>query len=694
MDLIPLTLSEMFLIFDTETTGLPKRDNAPVSEVDNWPRVVQIAWQMHDESGGLTAHHNVLIRPDGFEIPYSAEKVHGISTEKAKTEGVPLEEALSIFNKSLKQCRVLIGHNIRFDMNALGAEFIRSGVATSFLDIQQVCTMHSSTDYLKLSGGRGGKFKAPKLIELYEFLFDERFSEAHNAAADVEATARCFFELLRLKVISPESIALSHENYETFIHKNQGKVKAIGLSHTSNRESPSREETSPLTGDQGNAEMAPDHKPEEIQSTGEEKGFCHLHVHTQYSILDGAASIPSLLKKAIDDGMRAVAITDHGNMFGVKEFHNEATKRGIKPIIGCEAYIARRSRHTKEDKNLDAVDHIVLLAKNHVGYKNLTTMVSLGWTEGFYYKPRIDRELLEKYKEGMICLSACLGGEIPQAIMHKSVEDAEKVLIEYKRIFGADFYLEMKRHRTDDPGINKLVFDDQVFVNRTLLELGKKHGIKCVASNDVHFVDMDDAEAHDHLICLNTGRDLDDPKRMRYTRQEWFKTQAEMRDVFSDHPQVLMNTLEVAAKVEQYELNSNPVMPFYPLPEDFKNEDEYLKHLTYEGAKLRYESITDEIRERIDFELGTIQRMGFPGYFLIVQDFIAAARKMGVSVGPGRGSAAGSAVAYCLKITDIDPIRYDLLFERFLNPDRISMPDIDIDFDEDGREEVLQMGGG
>ncbi|MCP4312922.1 MAG: DNA polymerase III subunit alpha [Bacteroidetes bacterium] len=682
----------MFLIFDTETTGLPKRDNAPVSEVDNWPRVVQIAWQLHDETGELKGNHNVLIRPDGFEIPYSAEKVHGISTTKAKTEGIPLEEALSIFNKSLEQTRVLVGHNIRFDMNALGAEFIRSGIETSFLELKQVCTMRSTTDHLKLLGGRGGKFKPPKLMELYEFLFKEQFSEAHNAAADVEATTRCFLELLRLKVITPESMNLAPEQYSAFIAKNPGRVKQFGLSHVSNREEPAS-----IPQEEPEKGTASESVPEPIDATAgaealteEDVEFCHLHVHTQYSILDGAASIPNLLKKAIDDGMRAVAITDHGNMFGVKEFHNEATKRGIKPILGCEAYIARRSRLSREDKNLDAFDHVVLLAKNKEGYKNLTTMVSLSWTEGFYYKPRIDREILEKYSDGVICLSACLGGEIPQAIMHRSVDDAEKVIFEYKRIFGEDFYLEMQRHQSNDPDMNKMVFNDQVFVNRTLFQLGQKHGVKCVASNDVHFVDMDDAEAHDHLICLNTGRDLDDPKRMRYTRQEWFKTQAEMREVFSDHPEILKNTMEVAEKVETFELNSDPIMPFYPLPEGFDNEDAYLNHLTYEGAKLRYETITDDIRERIDFELGTIQRMGFPGYFLIVQDFISAAREMGVSVGPGRGSAAGSAVAYCLKITDIDPIRYDLLFERFLNPDRISMPDIDIDFDEDGREEVLK----
>jgi DNA polymerase-3 subunit alpha len=668
----------MYLIFDTETTGLPKRDNAPVSEVDNWPRVVQIAWQLHDGTGDLVEHHNLLIRPEGYEIPYSAEKIHGISTEKASKYGIALADALEQFNGAVIKSTFLIGHNIRFDINALGAELIRSELVTDFLDKKQVCTMQASTDFLKLPGGRGGKFKPPKLMELYESLFEKQFMEAHNAAADVEATARCFFELLRRKIITPESLGLNPEEYGAFIARNQGKIGLYGLNHSSNWEEEADNETEAV-------DFYTDTSSDDLV----EAGFCHLHVHTQYSILDGAASIPELLKKAIDDGMRAVAITDHGNMFGVKEFHIEATRRGIKPILGCEAYIANRSRHSKKDKNRDGFDHIVLLAKNYKGYLNLTTMISLGWTEGFYYKPRIDRELLEKYHEGIICLSACLGGEIPQAIMHRPVEEAEKVAVEYKKIFGNDFYLELMRHRTDDPGMNKLVFDDQVFVNRTLLEIGRKHGIKCVASNDVHFVNTEDAEAHDHLICLNTGKDLDDPTRMRYTRQEWFKTQAEMKDVFSDLSEVLNNTIEVAEKVERYELNSNPVMPYFPLPEGFANEDEYLRHLTYEGASRRYKEINDEIRERIDFELGTIQRMGFPGYFLIVQDFIAAARKMGVAVGPGRGSAAGSSVAYCLGITDIDPIRYDLLFERFLNPDRISMPDIDIDFDEDGRDDVL-----
>jgi len=675
MGLFLLTLPSMFLVFDTETTGLPVRENAPVNEVDNWPRVVQIAWQLHDGTGALTGHHNVLVKPEGFEIPYSAEKVHGISTGKALAEGIPLQDALKLFNRSLETADYLIGHNIRFDINALGAEFIRSGLETRFLETKQVCTMQSTRDHMKLPGGRGGRFKPPKLMELYEYLFEEQFSEAHNAAADVEATARCFFELLRRKIIPPGSLGISPEQYSKFIAAHPGVIAPYGLAHTSARE----EEQRPPRGEP---------VPVPRKSTAnEDLEFCHLHVHTQYSILDGAASIPGLLKKAIDDEMRAVAITDHGNMFGVKEFHDEARKRGIKPILGCEAYLARRSRHSKEDKNLDGTDHIVLLAKNLEGYRNLVAMISRGWTEGFYYRPRIDKELLEQYSKGIICLSACLGGEIPRVIMNGTVEEAEKAALEYRRIFGDDFYLELQRH---EPDMNRLVFDDQVFVNRTLVNIGKKHGIKCVATNDVHFVDREDAEAHDHLICLSTGKDLDDPKRMRYTRQEWFKTRAEIAETFTDLPEILHNTMEVAGKVESYELDSNPVMPYFPMPDTFDDEDLYLKHLTYEGAGRRYGTVTEEVRERIDFELETIRRMGFPGYFLIVQDFIAAAREMGVSVGPGRGSAAGSAVAYCLGITDIDPIKYDLLFERFLNPDRISMPDIDIDFDEDGRDEVLK----
>src|SRR6056297_308559 len=417
--------------------------------------------------------------------------------------------------------------------------------------------------------------------------------------------------------------------------------------------------------------------------------FTHLHVHTQYSILDGASEIAQLIKKAKNDGMPAVCITDHGNMFGVKHFFNEAKKQDIKPIIGCETYVAEGSRKEKKGKEDRSGYHLILLAKNLTGYKNLTKLVSLAWTEGFYYTPRIDWELLKKYNEGIIASSACLGGEIPQAIMNKGEKAGEEIALQFKEIFGDDFYLELQRHPSGDPKKDKDVYENQIIVNAVLLEFAEKHHIKVIATNDVHFINAEDAEAHDRLICLNTGKEVDDPERMSYTKQEFFKTTREMSELFGDIPEAIENTNEVVGKVGEYELDREPLMPDFPLPEGFEDENEYLRHVTYEGARERYGEITDEVSERLDFELSVIKGMGFPGYFLIVQDFINAARELGVSVGPGRGSAAGSAVAYCIKITDVDPIRYNLLFERFLNPDRISMPDIDIDFDEDGRDKVL-----
>jgi DNA polymerase-3 subunit alpha len=456
--------------------------------------------------------------------------------------------------------------------------------------------------------------------------------------------------------------------------------------------------------------------------------FTHLHVHSQYSILDGAASIKGLVAKAKSDGMTALAITDHGAMFGVKEFYDVCRREGIKPILGCETYVATRTIHDKNDKVDRSGDHLILLAKNLKGYRNLVKLISKASTDGFYYKPRIDKAILEKYSEGLIVSSACLGGEVPQMIMNSSIADAEEAICWYKRVFGDDYYLELQRHESADPARNEDVYKNQVRVNKVILELAEKHQIKVIATNDVHFINAEDADAHDLLICLNTGKDFDDPNRMRYTKQEWFKTTAEMNRLFSDVPQALANTKEVVEKVENYELNSSPIMPPFPIPEEFgteaeylkkyseeelkeefpdgsferlggyekvlrvKLESDYLKHLAYEGAKvpLRYgDPIPPEIIERLEFELETIKTMGFPGYFLITQDFINAARQMGVLVGPGRGSAAGSAVSYCVGITNIDPIKHDLLFERFLNPDRISMPDVDIDFDDDGRQLVL-----
>ncbi len=455
--------------------------------------------------------------------------------------------------------------------------------------------------------------------------------------------------------------------------------------------------------------------------------FTHLHVHSQYSILDGAASVKGLVAKAKADGMTALALTDHGNMFGAKEFYDVCKKEGIKPIIGCETYVAEQSRHSKKDAKVDRSGyHLILLAKNHTGYRNLLKLVSLAYTEGFYYKPRIDKEILEKYSEGLIVSSACLGGEVPQHIMANSIQEAEETIKWFKSVFGEDYYLELQRHPSELPEMRRSVYENQVLVNAQILELAKKHQVKVICTNDSHFINQEDADAHDLLICLNTGKDLDDPTRMRYTKQEWFKTTAEMNALFADVPEALSNTQEITDKIEAFNLSSAPIMPVFPIPEDFGKEEDYLKkytkealleefgqeaferlggyekvlrvkfeadylgHLTWLGASKHYgEPYTDEARERIEFELNTIKTMGFPGYFLIVQDFINEARKMGVLVGPGRGSAAGSVVSYCVGITNIDPMRYDLLFERFLNPDRISMPDVDIDFDDDGRQKVL-----
>ena len=516
--------------------------------------------------------------------------------------------------------------------------------------------------------------------------------------------------------------------------------------------------------------------------------FIHLHVHTQYSLLDGQASIDALIDKAHKDGMRAIAVTDHGVMFGIKEFFNKVNKRNskpqgvikesekalkpllaksdptaeelqqieelqakiaeakaaiFKPIIGCECYCARHGRLSKLASQDDRSGwHLIVLAKNKNGYKNLIKLVSLSWTEGFYGRPRIDKELLEKYHDDLIVCSACLGGEIPQLIMKGQIEKAEESICWFKQLFGADYYLEMQRHETHDPNADCSIYPHQVEVNKVLVELARKHDIKLIATNDVHFVNADDAEAHDRLICLSTGKDLDDPNRMRYSKQEWMKTTAEMNSIFSDVPEALRNTLEIADKVEFYSIDSGPIMPTFAIPEEFGTEEEYRKRLsekelfdeftrdengnvvlseedaqskikklggydklyrikleadylaklTYDGAKPLYgDPLSEEVKERLNFELHIMKTMGFPGYFLIVQDFIRAAREeLGVSVGPGRGSAAGSAVAYCLGITQIDPIKYDLLFERFLNPDRISLPDIDTDFDDDGRGEVLR----
>lgn len=419
--------------------------------------------------------------------------------------------------------------------------------------------------------------------------------------------------------------------------------------------------------------------------------FAHLHVHTYYSILDGAANIKGHFKKAQEDKQPALAITDHGNMFGVKEFLKVAKDfPDIKPIVGCEVYLNRDGRFSKRGKEDQGAYHLILLAKNLAGYYNLVKIVSTGWTEGFYYKPKIDRETLEKYHENLICSSACLGGEIPKAINANDLKEAEETALWYKNLFGEDYYLEVQLHRSQIPGCGEEVWRLQENANKEIFKLGEKLGIKVIATNDVHFTRPEDGPAHDRLICLTTNANFDDPGRMRYTQQEYLKTEQEMLALFSSHPEAISNTLEIVEKVEKYKIDRDHVLPIFPIPAEFSDSNEYLKHLVYLGAEKKYKTLTQQACDRIEFELATIKKMGFPDYFLIVQDFIAAARGIGVWVGPGRGSAAGSVVAYCLGITNLDPIKYDLLFERFLNPDRISMPDIDIDFDDDGRGRVLK----
>ena len=483
--------------------------------------------------------------------------------------------------------------------------------------------------------------------------------------------------------------------------------------------------------------------------------FIHLHVHTYYSILDGQSPVEKLVDKAVANGMRGMAITDHGNMFGVKELFNycnkingklkDQGKEPFKPIFGCEMYVARRTKadHVKEKGDAGGY-HLIVLAKNYHGYKNLIKLVSRAWVDGFYSKPRTDRADLEKYHEDLIVCSACIAGEVPAKILKGDIPGAREAIEWHKRVFGDDYYLELQRHEVKDPNqrANRETFPLQQRANKEILKLAKEYGIKVVCTNDCHFVDQENAEAHDHLLCLSTGKELNDPTRMLYSKQEWFKTREEMNEIFADVPEALSNTLEILDKVETYSIDHSPIMPFFPIPAEFGTEEDtrkrispeelfrefttdengkeimsheeaekkikklggidklyrikfeadYLAKLAYDGAKRLYgEPLSDEVYERVKFELHIMKTMGFPGYFLIVQDFINSAQdELGVMVGPGRGSAAGSVVAYCLGITKIDPIKYDLLFERFLNPDRISLPDIDTDFDDDGRGKVLE----
>ena len=678
----------MFIVFDTETTGLPKNWNAPVSDSDNWPRCIQLAWQLHDDNGKLINNKSFLIKPVDYDIPYESEKVHGISTDLAKQDGVDLSDVIDKFLFDLDKAKYLVGHNVKFDINIIAAELYRLGIVSKFSDLKVIDTCTEITANLcKIKGGRAGKFKYPTLIELYDFLFNDSFDQAHNASADVEATARSFFELIRSNILSN----IDFENFEKINNalneENKSKVPLFGLKHINLKEASSKLKVN---------------KKSESQETSKSSSsksinipYIHLHNNSQFSVLQSTSKIADLVKKTAEFNMSAVAITDKANMMGafhfyraIKNYNDQNNDRPIKPVIGCELNVCENHQ---DKSHRDDGFQTVFLAKNKIGYQNLIKMCSKGYTDGFYYVPRVDKNIVKNYREGLIVLSGDKYGEISSKILNVGERQAEESLGWWKSTFNDDYYLEITRHGIDEDEI----------LNQTLIKFSNDHDIKIVATNSTKYINKEDANAHDILLCVKDGEKQSTPigkgRSFRYglkNQEYYFKSSEEMNRLFEDIPEAISNISEIVAKVEFFDLNRDVLLPKFNIPDDFKSktddiENEYLRHITYRGALKIYKKIDDYLKEKIDFELSVIKNSGYPGYFLIVQDLIDAARRMGVSVGPGRGSVAGSIVAYSLGITKVDPIKYDLLFERFLNPDRVSMPDIDIDFDDEGRSKVI-----
>ena len=701
----------MYLIFDTETTGLPRNWNAPISDTDNWPRCVQIAWQLHDDMGRLVESKDYLIQPEGYNIPFDAERIHGISTELAEEQGVDLSFVLRDFNRALSLCKFVVGQNLGFDLNIMGCELHRKAVDSKLaqLPVLDTCTEITAT-LCQLPGGRGGKFKLPTLTELHFHLFGQKFEEAHNATADVEATTRCFFELLRLGSFTTQQLQSNDAYIEAFQSFNTQSIALAGLVHVNLKEASNNIKVKQQKSKEGESKIV------EIDTEILiDVPFSNLHNHSQYSILQSTTEVDDLVKAAADMNMPAVALTDLGNMMAAFDFvtalkkHNdgiakqqkEAEEKGevfskqmLKGIVGCEFHVC------KDRKNKSVKDNgyqIPVIAKNKKGYHNLAKLSSAGFIEGSYYVPRIDRDLLLHYKDNLIVFTGGLKGEIADLILNVGERQAEEAFLWWKENFGDDFYAQLTRHG----------LEEEKRVNDTLLKFCKLHNVKYFAANETFYLKKEDANAHDILLCVKEGEKKSTPigkgRGFRYgfpNDEYYFKSGDEMKALFRDVPEAIITTNEIIAKVESYKLAADVLLPKFDIPDDFKvvedegdggkrGENAFLHHLTMEGAKRRYPEMTPEIMERLDFELATIGKSGYPGYFLIVQDFIAKAREMGVSVGPGRGSAAGSAVAYCTGITNVDPIKYDLLFERFLNPERVSLPDIDIDFDDEGRQRVI-----
>ena len=687
----------MYLIFDTETTGLPQNWKAPLTDFNNWPRCVQLAWQVHDVEGKLMEVKNYIIKPEGYDIPFNAEKIHGISTDRANKQGMPLNVVLAEFVKDVQKCKFVIGHNVSFDNSIVGCELLRMEMPNLLADFPAIDTKDDGTEYCAIPGGRGGRFKWPKLTELYVKLFGEAFAEAHNASADVEATARCFLELIRLEVIPFAKVGMTADELQNYKSINPNPFALIGLNI---------EPYSPIETKDNELKINKDKEIETSKHSISSSPFVHLHTHSQYSILQATADVKSLVDRAVEQNMPAIGLTDHTNMFGAYKFidavlkHpiNAATQKGkepaLKAVLGCELNVCK-DHLDKSVKDYGA--QIPFLCKNKVGFHNLAKLSSIGFVDGFYYVPRVDKDIIKTHKEGLIALTGNLHGIIPNLILNVGEAQAEEEFKWWVETFGNDFYVEINRHD----------LDEEKHLNRILLTFAEKYNVKIIASNNVYYLDKEDANSHDILLCVKDGEQQSTPigkgrgYRFGFPNDEfYFKSSQQMQELFTDLPEAIDNITALIAKIESYTLAREVLLPKFDIPEKFldpkdaedggkRGENSYLRHLTYKGAKERYTEITDQIKERIDFELKVVENSGYPGYFLIVQDFIAQARKMDVSVGPGRGSAAGSVVAYCTKITNVDPIKYDLLFERFLNPERISLPDIDIDFDDEGRGRVI-----
>ena len=708
----------MYLIFDTETTGLPQNFNAPLSDSDNWPRMVQIAWQLHDENGELIENQDYIIKPEGYDIPFNATRIHGISTKMAQEQGRDLQEVLEEFTEVLKKTKVVAGHNIDFDYKIVGAELFRKGIENTLEKTPSADTMELGTNFCQLSGGKNGRYKSPKLEELYEKLYGKKFDEAHNAAADVNATAQVFFEMMRIGIIPAENLKISQEQLEAYQNLHPNPIEPFAIVIRRQVEDFNKKKKTVDFGDTDEVEIG---------------DYFNFHNHSIFSSLQSTTSIEDLINKAKSDNFPAVGMVDLGNMMGAFKFISEvenynskvkkayqeyidqkqkAEEEGVEfsetepqqktiiPVLGCEFYISDRpeqKQFTKDDP--DRRTNMVLLAKNFTGYKNLAKLSSIGFVKGFYFGvPRISRQMISQYKEGLIAVTSGISGDIPDAILNFGEQKGEELFKWWKEEFGENFYVQIQNHG---------LYEEE-HVNQTLLQFAEKYDVKILAQNETFYTEKSDADIQDIVSCIKDGEKLSTPigrgfgKRRGLASQEFYiKNTEEIKQAFRQYPDAFEAYTELLQKFEPYTLKRDVLLPEFDIPQEFQHEDDlkdggkrgenaYLRHLTYEGAKKKYGEVTDEIAERLDFELEVIAKTGYPGYFLIVQDFCNEAKNMGVSVGPGRGSAAGSAVAYCIGITNVDPIKYDLLFERFLNPERISMPDIDIDFDDEGRDRIIK----